>query len=223
MVWNVPRAQARRNLRTHRKGAWASWLSKNFWNELLCPFSCSFLASTPCPAPGQKRDQLNPITNILKLHKFKNSLRSWVIFTTSLSLQDRMYMNLFFDEKAEAPRRWQISKSSSVDIWGEWGPRSWWNRREGGKTAHLRLGLKPLCQDLNPDKPMVFQLRSHTWFQDLTKLRFLMSCCRKNSVQDKVIGKEVDLFREKHTPQSVWPQDVVWLDFMSWVISQASE
>ena len=30
-----------------------------------------------------------------------------------------------------------------------------------------------------------------------------MSRCRKNSVRDKVIGKEVDLFREKYTPQSV--------------------
>ena len=196
-----PRAQVRRNLGTHRRGAWASWLSKNFWNDHLCPFSCSFLSSTPHPAPGQKRDQMNPITNILKLHKFRNSLRSWVIFTTSLSLQGRVYVNLFFDEKAEAPRRWQISKSPSVDIWGEWGPGSWWNRREGGKTVHLRLGLKPLCQDLNPAKPMVFQLRSHTWFQDLTKLRFLMSHCRKNSVRDKVVDKDVDLFREKHSTE----------------------
>ena len=120
-----PRAPARGNLGTHRRGAWASWLSKNFWNDHLCPFCCSFLPSTAFPAPGQKRDQMNPITNILKLHKFRNSLRSWVICTTSLSLQGRVYVNLFFDEKAEAPRRWQISKSSSVDIWGEWGPGSW--------------------------------------------------------------------------------------------------
>ena len=28
------------------------------------------------------------------------------------------------------------------------------------------------------------------WFQDLMKLRFLMSHCRKNSVIDKVIGKK---------------------------------
>ena len=39
-------------------------------------------------------------------------------------------------------------------------------------------------------KPMVFQLRSHPWFQDLMKLRFLMSHRGKNSVRDKVIGKE---------------------------------
>ena len=37
---------------------------------------------------------------------------------------------------------------------------------------------------------MVFQLRSHPWFQDLMKLRFLMSHRGKNSVRDKVIGKE---------------------------------
>ena len=48
---------------------------------------------------------------------------------------------------------------------------------------------------------MVFQLRSHTWFQDLTKLRFLMSRCRKNSVRDKVVDKDVDLFREKHSTE----------------------
>ena len=29
-----------------------------------------------------------------------------------------------------------------------------------------------------------------TWFQDLMKLGFLMSNCRKNSVRDKVIGKK---------------------------------
>ena len=37
------------------------------------------------------------------------------------------------------------------------------------------------------------------WFQDLMKLRFLMSHCRKNSVKDKVIVKKW-VFREKHTP-----------------------
>ena len=36
---------------------------------------------------------------------------------------------------------------------------------------------------------MVFQLRSHTWFRDLMKLRFL-SHCRKNSLRNKVIGKK---------------------------------
>ena len=38
-------------------------------------------------------------------------------------------------------------------------------------------------------KSTVFQLRSHTWFRDLMKLRFL-SHCRKNSLRDKVIGKK---------------------------------
>ena len=37
---------------------------------------------------------------------------------------------------------------------------------------------------------MVFQLRSHVWFQDLMKLRFLMSHCRKKSVRAKVIVKK---------------------------------
>ena len=61
--------------------------------------------------------------------------------------------------------------------------------QSGCETVHLRLGLEPTCQDSNLSKtligtwthvarsrtwtkPTVFQMRSHTWFQDLTKLRF---------------------------------------------------
>ena len=47
-------------------------------------------------------------------------------------------------------------------------------------------------------KSTVFQLRSHTWFQDLMKLRFLMSHCRKDSVRDKVIGKKW-IYLERNT------------------------
>ena len=59
---------------------------------------------------------------------------------------------------------------------------SFWSDCE---TMHLRLGLEHVCQDSSPSqtqiwtrtrpKPTVFQLRSHTWLQDLMKLRFLMS------------------------------------------------
>ena len=52
----------------------------------------------------------------------------------------------------------------------------------------LRLGLEPT----------VFQLRSHTWSQDLMKLRFLKSHHRKNSVRDKVIGKKW-IYLERNT------------------------
>ena len=45
------------------------------------------------------------------------------------------------------------------------------------------LGLDPRGWDSNPGKT------HSTWFQDQMKLRFLMSHCRKNSVRDKVIGK----------------------------------
>ena len=44
----------------------------------------------------------------------------------------------------------------------------------------LRFGLEPT----------IFSLRSHTWSQDLVRLKHLMSHCRKNSVRDKVIGKK---------------------------------
>ena len=49
-------------------------------------------------------------------------------------------------------------------------------------TSHWNLN--PRNQDLNPAK-------THgTWFQDLIKLRFLMSQHRKNSVRDNVIDKK---------------------------------
>ena len=49
-----------------------------------------------------------------------------------------------------------------------------------------------MCWDSNPAKT------HSTWFQDLMKLRFLMSYCRKNSVRDKVIGKKW-IYLEKNT------------------------
>ena len=71
-------------------------------------------------------------------------------------------------------------------------------------------------------KPTFFSSKSHTWSQDLMKLRFFTSQHRKNSVRDKVIGEkwiylERDTFHrqdvvhlkkqerpwEKHAPQSV--------------------
>ena len=44
-------------------------------------------------------------------------------------------------------------------------------------SQNLVLGLKP-------------SQKHKTWFQDIMKLRFLMSHHRKNSVRDKVIGKK---------------------------------
>ena len=61
--------------------------------------------------------------------------------------------------------------------------------------------LKPFTSDWdsNPAKT------PSTWFQDLTKLRFLMSHCRKNSVRDKVIGKRwIYSDMESSTLQTVW-------------------
>ena len=106
---------------------------------------------------------------------------------------------------------------------------------------HLRLELEPTCWDSNPaktltgtqthaagtrtrPKPTVFQLRS----QDLMKLRFLMSHCRKNSVRDKAIGKKwTYLERNTHSTDRVWATSEgekgtrVWVcQFLSgWVIS----
>ena len=49
----------------------------------------------------------------------------------------------------------------------------------------------------------VFQLRSHTWSQDLLKLRFLMSHCRKNSVRDRVKYKKW-IYLERNTLHRMW-------------------
>ena len=64
----------------------------------------------------------------------------------------------------------------------------------------LRLRPEPTGQDLNPRS---FNLTSHTWSQDLMKLRFLMAHHRKNSVRDKVIGKK-QIYLERNTLHRVW-------------------
>ena len=53
-----------------------------------------------------------------------------------------------------------------------------------------------------PEAP-VFQLRSHTSFQDLMKVRFLMSHHRKNSVRDKVECKKW-IYLERNTLHRMW-------------------
>ena len=65
---------------------------------------------------------------------------------------------------------------------------------EHRKKSNLSLQVSPFWNCVNP--------LYHTWFQDLMKHKFLMSHCRKNSVRNKSDRKEVDLFREKHTPQT---------------------
>ena len=57
-----------------------------------------------------------------------------------------------------------------------------------------------------------------------------MSHRRKNSVRDKVIGKKW-ICLERHPTDKhvgchrgrVWPQNVVWLAFMGWVITSVNE
>ena len=112
-----------------------------------------------------------------------------------------------------------------------------------GETIYHRLGLEHMCWDSNPAK-------THSaWFQDLMELRFLMSCCRKNLVRDKVIGKkwiysdtERSAFHRQsvgvcgrvwvpHMWQSVgvccrgcvWLPHVAWLVFMGWAVSYVNE
>ena len=62
---------------------------------------------------------------------------------------------------------------------------------------------------LNQPRSTVFQLRSQIWFQHLTKLRFLMSRRRKNSVTDKAIGKRWILQKETHSTEEHGPSQRV--------------
>ena len=106
----------------------------------------------------------------------------------------------------------------------------------------LELGQNP-AWDLNPRGWDTDPAKTHgAWFQDLMKLRFLMSHCRKKSVRDKVICKKW-IYPERNTPQTdcrpsqkarvrntlprqcgLWQMvsaasSVLWLAFMGWVIS----
>ena len=72
---------------------------------------------------------------------------------------------------------WSVLKLFSSD----WGLNPCAGTQTQPKSC---LGLEPTKLGLNPAKT------HSTWFQDLMKLRFLMSHRRKNSVRDKVIGKK---------------------------------
>ena len=77
------------------------------------------------------------------------------------------------------------------------------------EMVYLRLGLKPSqnpAWDQNPHGWDSNPAKIHsTWFQDLMKLRFLMSNHRKNSVRDKVIGKKwIYSDTERSTFHRVW-------------------
>ena len=101
-------------------------------------------------------------------------------------------------------------------------PSDWDLNSCAGNQTQLkhRLGLELMWPK------MLFEWESLTWCLDLLRLMFFVSDQRKNLVRDRVIGKKLILFREKHTPQSVghdrrwvWPWNVVWLAFMGWIIS----
>ena len=105
------------------------------------------------------------------------------------------------------------------------------------RSETVCLGFEPSQNpvwDLNPHGWDSNPAKTHsTWFQDLMKLRFLISHHRKNSVRDKVIGKKwIYLDTERSTllqTEGVWtisrewmqPRNLVWLVFIDWVISSA--
>ena len=76
-----------------------------------------------------------------------------------------------------------------------------WLFESGGQSIRVLEHRKKLNLSLQGSSFWnCVNLLYHTWSQDLMKLRFLMFC-RTNSVRNKSDRKEVDLFREKHTPE----------------------
>ena len=67
------------------------------------------------------------------------------------------------------------------------------------ETVPFRLGREPKWPGLESNQnSTVFELRSHTWPQNLTKPGFLMSHHRKNSGRNKVIGERW-IYLERNT------------------------
>ena len=136
---------------------------------------------------------------------------------------------------------YSINETNHNSLWNYLPQIGTWNHVLGLKPSQNPVwDLKPHDQDLNPAKtllgtwthwPGLNQAKTHsTWPQDLTKLRFLMSHYRKNSVRDKVIGKKwIYLDLERSTLHSMWGHHKGWVQ--SWnvvaliccAISYASE
>ena len=89
------------------------------------------------------------------------------------------------------------------------------------EADYLRLGLKPtwqgLCAVLSHSVASDWDLslsKTHgAWFQDLIKLRLLMSHCKKNSVRDTAIGNRcicLDLERSTEKFLKRWEYQTTW-------------
>ena len=95
------------------------------------------------------------------------------------------------------------------------------------ETVYYRLGLEPMCWDSTPAKTLLgtqthmAETQTHgTWFQDLMKLWFLMSHHRKNSVRDKVVGKNwIYSDTERSSLHRVWPSQVANVTLKFGVVS----
>ena len=67
----------------------------------------------------------------------------------------------------------------------------------GNKPIYFRMGLETTWLGLEPRQTHA------TWFQDLMKLRFLMSHRRKNSVRDRVKCKKW-IYLERNILHRMW-------------------
>ena len=89
----------------------------------------------------------------------------------------------------------------------------------GNKPIYLRMGLETTWLGLEPRQTHA------TWFQDLMKLRFLMSHCRRDKV---IVKKWIYSDSERSTFHTLSlghhrGRVVVWLVFIGWVISYVNQ
>ena len=121
------------------------------------------------------------------LHRARLSL--WKTFNTV-----KLSMSLW--NRAPQIGTWTHMPELEPSLNPDWDLNPWGQDSNPAKTL-IRAWTQMAGTRTRP-KPMVFQLRSHTWFQDLMKLRFLISHRRKNSVRDKVTGKKW-IYLERNT------------------------
>ena len=161
---------------------------QNFWRELSYEEEIFKRWEKNIPSVWRKLGCVN-----ISFFNFLMRERNWMSFLkNSWHCRKKKGTSLIWCKSHEitGPKKvWRKEKSWELESKWVTGCFSGWS---GCETMYLRLGLEPTCWDSNPaktligtwtheagtqtrPKPTVFQLRSHTWFQDLMKLTFLMS------------------------------------------------
>ena len=95
------------------------------------------------------------------------------------------------------------------------------------ETVHLRCNLNPPKAGTQPKprlgpQPTVFLLKSHTWSQDLLKLRFFNVSLQKEPSETQSDRQEEDLFKEIYLPSQKVKMALGEINFpdREWAISE---